>query len=77
VQKTDVVKLPIPQFVDKPERLVAEGRSNIIVEVGCLSAYATIGAHGPAALKAILQADGALAAGTVRWFDPLRIAAPH
>ena len=28
--------------------------------------FATIGAHGPAALKATLQADGALAAGTVR-----------
>lgn len=27
--------------------------------------YATIGAHGPAALKAILQADGVLAAGTL------------
>lgn len=27
--------------------------------------YAAIGAHGPAALKAILQADGVLAAGTL------------
>jgi hypothetical protein len=68
-----VVKLTIPQFVvDKPERLVAESRSNSIVEVGCPNAYATIGARGPAALKAILQADGALTAGTVRWFDLLR-----
>jgi uncharacterized peroxidase-related enzyme len=32
---------------------------------GVPNTFATIGAHGPDALKAVLQADGALAAGTL------------
>jgi uncharacterized peroxidase-related enzyme len=32
---------------------------------GVPNTFATIGAHGPNALKAVLQADGALAAGTL------------
>jgi len=58
-------RIPIPAL-DAATGATAEVYTQIKKAVGNVpNTFAAIGAHGPAALKAILQAEGVLAAGTL------------
>src|SRR5258707_15628398 len=58
-------RIPTPALVTATGA-TAEVYAQVKKAVGSVpNTFATIGAHGPAALKAILQADGVLAASTL------------
>src|SRR5258708_30311796 len=63
-------RIPTPA-VDSATGATAELFAQIKKAAGKVpNTFAAIGAHGPAALKAMLQAEAVLAAGTLRKQDP-------